>query len=272
MHSTGMESAVRALSPESQDGNLTDDQSEAKTEEQTGTQIAGCKRSCSVSDPDPSCSTSGSAPKAQRIEQRDARVTDTVFSQTPSVLSAEKTHKVTLLTSENFAGTVCSELQRFLSSDDREKLNEITLREPEGDGYQKILTSLLEDRCQLKSYYLADTCNALYWGLMYGRLTPEEFQQHYYSLMIIVFFSPAACQGPKPPGVMDLESVIKLVSLDQLDLSEYPEESRAEMNLLKSRLSSPDVFEISFPDGFRERLAEMDQDLGSLIFDQEEFL
>ena len=151
MNSTGMQPAVRTLSPESQDGKLTKGQSEAKTEGQTGTQIAGCKRSRSVSDPDPFCSTSGSAPKAQRIEQRDARVTDTVLSQTPPVLSAEKTHKVTPLTSENFAGTVCSELQRFLSPDDREKLNEITLREPEGDGYQKILTSLLEDRCRIKT-------------------------------------------------------------------------------------------------------------------------
>ena len=123
---------------------------------------------------------------------------------------------------------------------------------------------------------MADTCNALYWGLMNGRLTPEEFQQHYYSLMMIVFFSPAAFQGPKPPGAMDLESVIKLVSLDQLDLSEYPEKSRAEMNLFKNRLGSPDFFEISFPDGFRERLAGMregvlDQDPGSPGCSQEEF-
>ena len=60
MHSTDMQSAVRVLSPESQNGNLTNGQSEAETEEQTGKQIAGCKRSRSVSDPDSSCSTSGS--------------------------------------------------------------------------------------------------------------------------------------------------------------------------------------------------------------------
>ena len=204
-----------------------------------------------------------SEPKRQKIEQRDlcTQAADKVYLHAPP---------------KDFTGTTLSELCRFLPDDDRQALIKIAANDPEQYGYRETLASLSEQGLQSESYYSTETCNALYWGLMNGELTPDEFLKHHFALMVITSFSPATCEDWKPTGIMNLESRIKSVSLDQLDLGQYSEDDQTKIrSLIKNNYDTPDVFEISFPDGFQQKIAEtecqMDEDTESLADEQTEF-
>ena len=82
------------------------------------------------------------------------------------------------------------QLQIFLSSEDQVILEKIAGNHEYCDKLTHIPYKGLPSEKQLKTYLNADTCNVLYYGLIQGILSEDEFMESYHTLMIYLFFFP----------------------------------------------------------------------------------
>ena len=127
--------------------------------------------------------------------------------------STGRVHQIESFTTEASPGDALSELYHFVLPDDRSKLNAVV----QNQDYEEKLSSLLKDGFTSKLYYSEDTCNTLCWGLMNGKLTQEEFTDHYHFLMLIFFFFPKKCQGDKlPEGEYDLATKVREITCSKV--------------------------------------------------------
>ena len=132
-------------------------------------------------------------------------------------------HKIKLFATEASLNSLLSELHRFVSPDDMIRLEAVA----QNQDYEKKLSSLLKDGLISKLYYSEDTCNTLCWGLMNGKLTQEEFTDHYHFLMLIFFFFPKKCQGDKlPEGEYDLATEVREITCSEICCGENYREIR----------------------------------------------
>ena len=112
-----------------------------------------------------------------------------------------------------------SKLHHFAPSEDKARLDLIT----KDIGYQEKFDRLMEKKFKSEDYLLSDSCNTLYWGLMNGKLTEEEFLEHYHFLKLIFFFFPKQCQGRLPAGEYDLATKFKKITCKDIIFSgDYP--------------------------------------------------